>query len=378
MKKVLLLAVLSFLSVEMSAQKWVKTTPQNKVVVLEEFTGIHCGYCPDGHKRATDLVNSYDPGKVILVNCHSGGYATPNAGEIDLRYGGSTSFDYYTGGGGYPKGMVNRVKPTNIMSGSTMACNRGEWAGEAAKILAESSPVNVAVVATLDTIKRELTTEVEAYYTASSASAKNYMTVELLEDGVLGYQSDYGNFNPSNWVTVNGKTLYKHNHVLRANINVIYFGEAITTTTSGSYFYKKYTTKIPATYNGTAPNLKNLRVVAFVSENNGNIYSGSERVVEIPGIVGMSENTTPSNLNIYPNPSSNNSTVNFSVYGNKLVSLEIINVNGQKVQSIISGNLLSEGNYDYDINTADLAEGIYLVKLSIGERTFNQRLSVIH
>ena len=67
------------------AQLPVSTTPQNKKVVLEEFTGINCQYCPDGHKIANNIKASKPAGDVILVNIHTGGYANPSAGQPDYR-----------------------------------------------------------------------------------------------------------------------------------------------------------------------------------------------------------------------------------------------------------------------------------------------------
>lgn len=38
------------------AYAWnVGTEATHKSVIIEEFTGIHCGNCPDGHKRAAAL-----------------------------------------------------------------------------------------------------------------------------------------------------------------------------------------------------------------------------------------------------------------------------------------------------------------------------------
>ena len=44
---------------------FVSTTQQSNKVLLEAFTGVKCGYCPDGHKRAQDVLDNY-PGKVLL------------------------------------------------------------------------------------------------------------------------------------------------------------------------------------------------------------------------------------------------------------------------------------------------------------------------
>ena len=41
------------------SQTIVTTNPENKKVILEEYTGIHCTYCPDGHEIAQSLKNQY-------------------------------------------------------------------------------------------------------------------------------------------------------------------------------------------------------------------------------------------------------------------------------------------------------------------------------
>ncbi len=58
-------------------QTFVSTTPENKNVILEEFTGIYCTYCPDGHLIAQNLHDA-NPNDVFLINIHTGGYSNPN------------------------------------------------------------------------------------------------------------------------------------------------------------------------------------------------------------------------------------------------------------------------------------------------------------
>ncbi len=261
-----LLLLFCLISSQLYSQKWVKTTVQNRNVVLEEFTGIHCGYCPDGHKIANDMVKS-NPGKVFLVNVHAGGYAVPQAGEPDLRTTEGTAIDAAAKPSGYPMGSVSRT-------GSPFALSRNLWASTASSLLANPSPVNVYVKSSIDEKLMVLTTEVEIYYTNASAQAKNYLTIALTQDDILGPQSDYGNYNPTNWTT-DGK--YRHNHVLRkiltsggAN------GESIDTTTKNHYEYRKYTTQLPAQINKIDLVWYKLNVVAFVTESqiNGNVLSG--------------------------------------------------------------------------------------------------------
>ena len=77
MKKVLSLVVLAFLSVftvMAQGEQFVSTEVSNKNVVLEEYTGINCGYCPDGHRIANEIAAAH-PGRVFVINVHAGSYA---------------------------------------------------------------------------------------------------------------------------------------------------------------------------------------------------------------------------------------------------------------------------------------------------------------
>ena len=73
MKKTLLLLVAAMLTTMFASAQVsdtiVSTTPSNKNVVLEEYTGVNCTWCPDGHKRANQLKASH-PGRVCLINIH--------------------------------------------------------------------------------------------------------------------------------------------------------------------------------------------------------------------------------------------------------------------------------------------------------------------
>jgi hypothetical protein len=257
-------AICTVLSV--SAQLPVSTTPQNKKAVLEEFTGIHCGYCPDGHKIATNIYN-VDPNNVVLINIHTGGFATPSAGEPDFRTsdGNSIAAMPNMGISGYPTGDVNRT----VFTGTAMAMSRSLWASRVNTIKSQPAYCNVALQGTVDAQTRVLTVQAEVYYTANSPVNTNSLTIALLETDIPGPQADYGNFNPTNW---NPDGTYKHNHVLRKVITPT-FGMPVTPTTAGSLFTTTVTytvpTKYPATGTYTTPCLLGrLELVAFVTETN--------------------------------------------------------------------------------------------------------------
>lgn len=50
------------LSSALFAQTFVSTEVANKNVILEEYTGINCGNCPDGHRIANQIIAAH-PGR---------------------------------------------------------------------------------------------------------------------------------------------------------------------------------------------------------------------------------------------------------------------------------------------------------------------------
>ncbi|MCU0443263.1 MAG: Omp28-related outer membrane protein [Bacteroidia bacterium] len=265
------------------AQLPASRNPQNQKVVLEEFTGINCVWCPDGHKRAAELKEAKPTGDVVLVNIHTGGFATPGAGQIDLRTTEGNSIAGMQGMGitGYPSGTVNRT----VWTGSAMAINRGLWAQYADSVLARQSWVNVAAQATINVATRQLTVEVEAYYTGNSPVPTNAITVALLENNIRGSQTGGADLNPSQ---VNEDGTYNHMHALRKIITPT-FGDPITTTTSGTSFTKTYTYPIPASILNVPVQLGELEVVVFVAKSNTEIVTAAYAPITLTGFTTVND-----------------------------------------------------------------------------------------
>lgn len=281
-----LLSVLAFgaMTGSVLAQLPASTVATTKSALIEEFTGVHCGFCPDGHKIATNIKNA-NPTKVVLVNIHANSFAIPGPMQPDLRTTEGTAIDAafpVVAGNGYPNGNVGRA----VYSGSVNMM-RGSWSAATNSVLTKNAECNVAVQGTLDVQTRVLQVQAQVYYTSNSPTSTNYLTIQLVESNILGYQSDYGNYNPTNWMTVfpSGKT-YRHNHALRKSLTAT-MGDAVTPTTAGSTFNSPiYTYTVPATFgSGSYVNnctLGNLDLVAFVTTTNttsGNNSTSSGPVI---------------------------------------------------------------------------------------------------
>ena len=248
----------------MNAQTIVQTTPQNKKVILEEFTGVNCVWCPAGHTIA-NAIKASNPTNVFLINIHVGGFATPSAGQPDFRTPFGTAIANQSGLTGYPAGTVNRtVFPGNAQNGGTgTAMSRNFWTGASNQITAQSSYVNLATTATINATTRLLTVLVEAYYTGPSPVATNNLNVAFLQNNTVGPQTG-GNAGNN----------YNHQHRL---IHMItgQWGEVINTTTTGTFVTRTYTYTIPAAYNNIIAEMGEFEIVAFMAEGQQKIISGN-------------------------------------------------------------------------------------------------------
>ena len=290
MKKIYLLFAMAGFAFQGMAQTFVSTDVEKKNVVLEEFTGIRCTYCPDGHKRAQALKDA-NPGKVVLINIHTGSFATKRtAAEPDF----TTSYGDNIGGQstttGYPSGTVNRKMFSTSQGGGT-AMNRGDWAAAASQVLSQNSPVNVAIETSLDIENRELTIVAEVYYTGDAAESTNMLNIAILQNNLTSVQTGATNFWPEK-VLPNGE--YTHNHMLRDMVTG-QWGEVMDETTEGSFFTQEYTYKIPADIKSNDVMLQFLEVAAFVTETTQEVLSGTVMAVEIPveseGDLSLVDNT---------------------------------------------------------------------------------------
>ncbi len=68
-KSYTLFFLLFILKVNCYSQTFVSTNPENKNAILEEFTGLMCTWCPDGHKIANEIKAS-NPDDFFAINIH--------------------------------------------------------------------------------------------------------------------------------------------------------------------------------------------------------------------------------------------------------------------------------------------------------------------
>lgn len=257
----LLCVFLSFLSfaqnneINVINRSQVSTDPQNKKILLEEFTGIHCGNCPDGHAMAKKL-HTAKPEDVFIIAVHAGYYAEPGADQADLRTDDGIELHDFFGADGYPSGMINRIPYEN-----EYAISRSLWAKQARIIISDIAPVNLMVNCEYDDFYEKITVTVDGYWVEDSPSDSARLSVAILQNNIQAYQAGSGIGDD-----------YIHQHVLRDYITDV-FGDLITTNKKGEYFTASYTYTLPEDYRGVVVVPEQLELIAFVTENKSNILN---------------------------------------------------------------------------------------------------------
>lgn len=130
----------------------VSSEPAAAHILIEEFTGLHCSYCPQAHAITNNL--TYVAGdRVHVMAVHVGGLAAPSGDEVDLRSACGETFYAWQGSGGMPSGNINRTPYPECMEGS-YSLYRSEWAAVAKRLLASETPapMNLFAEAHLDTL----------------------------------------------------------------------------------------------------------------------------------------------------------------------------------------------------------------------------------
>jgi len=91
-----------------------------------------------------------------------------------------------------------------------------------------------------------------------------------------------------------------------------------------------------------------------------------------------SNNALISSVDLYPNPSNNNATLNISTQALTLLSVNVYDITGKMVLSPIQNQLLNAGNNQFEINTRDLQNGVYFVTLNTPNSKETVKLIVNH
>lgn len=248
----------------------VSPEPSPAHVLIEEFTGLHCSYCPQAHTISNNL--TYVAGeRVHVLAVHTGSLAAPTGNEPDFRTPYGEVLYAWQGDGGMPSGNINRTAYPEC-HGNNYSLFRSQWAAVTKRLLADETPapLNLYAEANLDTTDSVVYIQIEAY-TVKTAEQPLRLNIALTENFVPGTQAG-SSFHP-----------YLHRHVLRDLITGLK-GDTLKAdeTVQGAYLRRTYAYKLPASFNGLAPNRANLACLVFVTDTGHAVLNSIEVPVKSP------------------------------------------------------------------------------------------------
>lgn len=232
-------------------------SPQQRSVLIEEFTGIKCSNCPEGHKLIADLETKY---RIIPVALHMNNNPLasnhPEISPVDFRTEAATTIDHdiYSTQTSLPFAGADRTPYNN-----NRVISSGLWESAVQARLAAAPPMNITIGSTYDAVSRVSVVKVTVKYT-SDISKKQKLSLMLVEDSIDAPQ-DYIDAGFSK--TYNH---YTHNHILH-NMYTAATGDAVVDSIATKRAGRVYERTFIVDLSKQDWKPEHCKIIAFISNN---------------------------------------------------------------------------------------------------------------
>lgn len=354
MKKKLTLSILAAMALNAHAQV--------KKVLLEDYTGTWCGWCPEGAVVVEELLAAH-PTNFIAVASHSGD---------QLAITDGTNVQDGVGVTGFPQGAVDRFLFTGQ---SSIAVDRHDWADLFTTRAAVPAKASVSFT-NAQKVGSNYNVTVNVKFTSSPSAGIAIpikMNVYILEDSIpavgIYQQENYsseiqGGASPlSNWF-LNG-TLRKALGGTWGYSNMI-----PQTVVVGTNYTQNISFSLDSTWTA-----KHINIVAFVAydgpaENNQKEIINAEQMPlkNFAGVTAIRDVKSNLQTNVYPNPASTRGYIkaSFNLKEDAMVSMQVVNVLGQVVSKPYNSFEI-KGTHTIQwspLENAAIVPGVYFLQLN--------------
>lgn len=101
------------------------------------------------------------------------------------------------------------------------------------------------------------------------------------------------------------------------------------------------------------------------------------RAVFAPSEASVNEENFATGLNIFPNPANRSAMLTYNLTAENNVALKLTDLSG-KVVLVENYGTQAKGQYNVDLNTAELSNGVYFYTLTVGESIITKKFVVSH
>lgn len=163
---------------------------------------------------------------------------------------------------------------------------------------------------------------------------------------------------------------------------------SITATSGTIYYTTDGSDPVAWNVNGTGSAAANAKLYSGLVSLNSNTtitsraYSQSkwsaltEKTFFIRGLTGIEENTnliSDISIKCFPNPFISDITINFNLQENSYVEMQLFDLSGRKVASLVNENL-DPGLHSVVFDGSKLSDGIYVGKMNVKGKNFKQKM----
>lgn len=220
-----------------------------RTVLLEEYTAQRCTNCPEGHKVAHDLVESYGANIIpVSIHCSRQAIQESNKNVVGLAIPEGEELFKMAGSPDLPSGVIDR---------KTEPLDRSQWPSVVYNEIETESYVAINLTPSVSDGNIRVSVELKS----SQNNDNCRLNVWLTENNVVAFQVN-GRDNVENYV---------HNHVLRAVASEV-SGDLVELN-SASDAVREYVIPVKDKWN-----VDNVSVVAFVTDNTGVLQAAQAKV----------------------------------------------------------------------------------------------------
>jgi len=237
----------------------------DRVVLIEELTGVDCPNCPKGSTILSDLIAQF-PGQVIGIGIHGDLLTNPISGsKYDFRTTFSQKIEESFGIFAKPCAVINRV----MFPDQTQLEIYGEetWINFVQTELQKEPRIDLAVTSAYDSATRTASIEVKATG-RENISDQLKISVVITEGNIEDPQKDQNEIIED----------YKHNHVLRTmltNWDGDGFSQGIDLSQTISQSYDFVVPEEQGLWK-----IEDLEVIAFITDDNGVLQAAEVHLSE--------------------------------------------------------------------------------------------------